>query len=148
MNVFSFVIEDAKKVGRSGKMVMPVVDGVSLAERVLAFEQEQGWRTEATVGGQYEALILSCAWYAPMNHHFLGWGGTMGSGGKTVLLVCGCGISSCWPLIAHIEADWEQVVWSEFAQPHRPQWDYSGFGPFVFDREAYYEVLEQLVGQM
>jgi hypothetical protein len=148
VNTFSFVVEDAAKVGRSGKMVMAVVDGVSLAERVLSFEKEQGWRTDSTVGGRYEALILSCYGYAAMNEHFLGWGGTMGSWGKTTLLVCGCGIMTCWPLIARIKADWEQVVWSEFAQPHRPEWDYSGFGPFVFEREAYDEVLGELVAKL
>jgi len=148
MNTFSFVIEDAKKVGRSGKMVMPVVDGIPLAERVLAFEQEQGWRTIEPKLGEYEALILDCYGYGALDAHFRGWGGTLGFGEKTVLLVCGCGITTCWPLIARIEADWEQVVWSEFAQPHRPKWDYSGFGPFVFDRDAYDEVLEELVKQV
>ena len=145
MNVFSFLIEDAGKVGRAGKMVMAVVDGVSLAERVLAFEKEQGWRTDATVGGRYEALILSCYRYGALDGHFLGWGGEMGFRGQTTLLVCGCGIATCWPLIARIEADEETVTWSEFAQPHRPEWDYSGFGPCLFEREAYEEVLRELV---
>jgi hypothetical protein len=31
----------------------------------------------------------------------------------------------------------DHVSWSGFSQPHRPQWDYSPFGPFAFERLEY-----------
>jgi hypothetical protein len=37
-----------------------------------------------------------------------------------------------------------QGTGDSFRQPHRPDWDYSGFGPFVFDRAQYDEALQLL----
>ncbi len=144
MNQFSFLVEDAAKVGRGGKMVMPVVDGLSLAHLVRSFEQAQGWTTASS----YEALILSCYTYGAMDEHFLGLGRTVDHTGRTTLLVCGCGIMTCWPLTARITSSPDTVTWNNFAQPHRPAWDFSGFGPFVFDREAYDESLLELLLQL
>lgn len=29
------------------------------------------------------------------------------------------------------------MIWSDFEQPFRPNRDYAGFGPFVFERSTY-----------
>ena len=50
--------------------------------------------------------------------------------GRVALLQCECGEPGCWPLVARIDVTEDRVTWSEFAQPHRPQWEYTGFGPF------------------
>jgi len=39
-------------------------------------------------------------------------------------------------MYARVVATDETVVWSEFAQPYRPERDYGGFGPFLFGRAA------------
>ena len=39
--------------------------------------------------------------------------------------------------MAHIETEGESVKWTTFQQPHRPQRDYSAFGPFIFDADRY-----------
>lgn len=62
---------------------------------------------------------------------------------KVTLLGCTCGVTSCWPLVSTISVTPTTVTWSNFEQPHRRPgsaavfWDYSGFGPFVFDRAQY-----------
>ena len=119
-------------------MIVPVLNYKTLAERVMAFEQEQGW----THGDTYSGLAPRVHCYGSSQEHFLGMSRSIAwNGGKTPLLICSCGVPTCWPLLARVEADETWVTWSEFEQPHRPQWDYTGFGPFRFDREDYERVL-------
>ena len=42
------------------------------------------------------------------------------------------------------EIDGDQVSWHSFRQPHRPDRDYSGFGPFRFDAAAYRAALSEM----
>jgi hypothetical protein len=59
---------------------------------------------------------------------------------RAALLACAsCGEPGCWPLRARVEAVADSVTWSDFQQPHRPEWSYASFGPFVFDRAQYDE---------
>ncbi len=55
---------------------------------------------------------------------------------KATVLGCTCGIIECWFLQVRIELSPKMVVWSEFAQFHRPHWRYD-FGPFTFERKQY-----------
>ncbi|PZS29673.1 MAG: hypothetical protein DLM58_15100 [Pseudonocardiales bacterium] len=41
----------------------------------------------------------------------------------------------------------DTVTWTEFAQDHRPGWDYFGFGPFVFDRLQYERAIAWMVAE-
>jgi len=73
---------------------------------------------------------------------FMGAGETYNRG-KADLLQCECGTPGCWDLLFKIDIEPEQVIWSSFEQPHRGSdsraghWDYSEFGPFVFERMQY-----------
>ena len=57
--------------------------------------------------------------------------------GRIAVLGYGCGDVGCWPLLARITPLQGSVVWSDFSQPHRPDWRYDGLGPLVFDRARY-----------
>ncbi|MBU8900641.1 hypothetical protein DRW03_35400 [Corallococcus sp. H22C18031201] len=70
------------------------------------------------------------------------------------VLTCGdCGEPGCWPLVCRIEVRRDQVVWRDFANPHRGpnsaagEWSYEGFGPFVFERQAYEKALQPLIAE-
>lgn len=54
------------------------------------------------------------------------------SSDRVPLLGCECGDWGCWPLMARIRVAHGKVIWDDFVQPHRPDRDYSGFGPFRF----------------
>jgi hypothetical protein len=76
--------------------------------------------------------------YGDLRGHFLGnqarqWPRQ----GHAWLLACDCGEVGCWPLTARVIALADIVSWDNFSQDHRPNWDYSGFGPFRFQREQY-----------
>jgi hypothetical protein len=56
---------------------------------------------------------------------------------RVPLLLCECGEPGCWPLIATIDVTGDGVIWQDFTQPHRRNWDHSKLGPFTFRRAEY-----------
>jgi hypothetical protein len=113
-------------VGEGGRPeLLPVVDGVSLADLVEGYEAERGFDV---VGG------YGPVWLTPAAAELL----PSSSDRRVDLLGCGsCGEAGCWPLEARIDVDDGAVTWRAFRQPHRPDRDYSGLGPFRFDAAAY-----------
>lgn len=113
------------------EQVLPLVDAVSLVDLVGAYEAARGY----TPAGGYAGIVPDKRQSEDLRRHFAGephlWGD------QVPVLGCNCGEQGCWPLLAHVAVDDETVTWSGFRQPHRPGWDYSGFGPFVFDRAEY-----------
>ena len=135
-------------------MITPCIDGRPLTELVQEFEQASGW----TPTGGYDGIIAKVHCSGTMDHYFLGYHASDWNGGKTEILICNCGTPTCWPLLAKIETIWGDddpdpdadyreptVVWSNFTQPHRRERDYSAFGPFTFSRDAYVDVLAEIV---
>lgn len=68
------------------------------------------------------------------------------------LLECNCGNPGCWPWAVRITVYESEVVWSDFDQVHRAAgpgptaWDYTGLGPFVFQKDEYMAAVCQLEG--
>jgi len=133
-----------KEAGRPGALRLVVDDrdlAAVVAEHELPFSEAEG---HPDIAGAYMGLDprqLS----GPVSVHYIGGLGSdlaCGPRDKTVLLGCSCGEIGCWPLMARVELGDDQVVWREFAQPHRSStWSYDGFGPFVFKRSQYVEAL-------
>jgi hypothetical protein len=121
----------------------PILDGISLVELVSAFERKMGF----DVVGGYGGLIPQWFNYGSLNRYFLGDfepDSFFAKKGGIYLLGCDCGEVGCWPLSARLETDNHNVKWVEFRQEHRPQWDYLGFGPFVFDKDQYKQAVAML----
>ncbi|WP_409466975.1 hypothetical protein [Amycolatopsis sp. GA6-003] len=113
-----------------GPVVMPYVDDVALADLVDRFELAAGM---SPAGEAYGGLIPAY-FRGTMAEHFHG---LAAEDGKTTLLACACGDWGCWPLLARVTVTGDEVVWDSFGQPHRPERDYRGFGPFRFARAQY-----------
>lgn len=114
--------------------VVPFVDGVSLLERVGDHEREQGH----DLAGKYAGLAPAHFQFGDLSAYYLGleddqWP----ESGRVAFLGCECGEVGCWPLEASVVVTDQAVAWFNFGQPFRPDWDYSGFGPFVFERGQY-----------
>jgi hypothetical protein len=131
MNVLQVQLAPDHPFGGFG--VRLLIDGRDLVDLVRDYERAFA----GDLAGSYG--LLPAADTLPPAGHFLGVSEPYYSGesGRTLLLACECGEPGCWPLEASIRTDDRTVTWTEFKQPHRPQWSYDGFGPFVFDRAAY-----------
>jgi hypothetical protein len=120
--------------------VVPRVDGVPLTELIDSFETDAQMQP---AGDAYGGLIPQFFRFGPMKDHFHGRS-TDAMGPKTPVLGCECGEWGCWPLMARITVTDDVVIWDGFEQPHRAARDYTGFGPFRFDRHQYDAALQDL----
>ncbi|MFD8255637.1 hypothetical protein [Streptomyces werraensis] len=129
-----------RHVDRGVLEVVPCIDGTPLTDLIDQFETEAGMQP---AGNAYRGLIPRFFRFGPMEDHFHGRSsGAMGP--KTPLLGCECGEWGCWPLMAAITVTPDHVIWDSFEQPHRKTRDYSGFGPFHFDRQQYEDAVKAL----
>ena len=117
-------------------VVRVLIDGIDLAALVRAVElgpaTEEGY---PEIAGAYDGLLPS-DWKSPPERD--------GTDGRVAVLGCVCGEVGCWSLRARIEINERYVRWSDFQQPHRPDWSYAGFGPFVFERTNYDAEVERV----
>ncbi|MFC4335620.1 hypothetical protein [Salininema proteolyticum] len=141
MNVIAFAVQEFRSGGVSE--VVPLIDGTPLTELVDAYEMSRSMRS---AGNVYGGLIPAYFRYGPMDEHFLGEGFRSSAG--TYLLGCECGEVGCRPLLGRISLKSAEVFWTDFVQPHRPERDYSGFGPFAFSRRQYRSALDSLVNDL
>jgi len=118
--------------------VVPMVDGEPLTARIHRFERATGMETRDI---SYGGLIPASYRFGSASVHYFAGSESVVADGKSPVLGCECGEWGCWPLLARVVVDQDAVTWTDFEQPHRRDRDYSGFGPFVFDRRAYEEAV-------
>ncbi len=93
--------------------ITPVVDGTPLPEIVAAFERDEHFEPSGGYGG----LIPEWFGYGALDKYFLGdfeKDSYFARMNRVYLLGCQCGEVGCWPLLAHIRAEAESVVWDSF----------------------------------
>lgn len=101
---------------------------------------------------EYERPLAKCeghesiaGGYAPVGiEDFLQLSYATDSDDVTLFGCSSCDEDGCWPMVMQVERDEKYVEWKNFAQPHRDEWDYSGFGPFTFDRQQYDRQIAEL----
>jgi hypothetical protein len=114
--------------------LVPEVDGVSLIDLVGRFETDRRY----SPAGGYGGIVPANFRVGDIRDYFRGIEANQWpEPGVVCLLGCECGELGCWPLTARVTISDSTVIWAEFRQPHRPGRDYSGFGPFDFDRAQY-----------
>jgi hypothetical protein len=139
MNVISFKMEVLDDL-----TLTPCVDGIPLDVLVEDFEKRQG-KTMLPAGG-YGGVVPATYRFRSFLDYFMGEEGVYGHPPGTVyLLFCSCGEPGCWPLQARILICGDSVLWGDFKQPHRPDRDYRGFGPFEFEREEYEATVREVL---
>jgi hypothetical protein len=112
-----------------GAVVRVSIDGTDLIDLIRTVEQPfASAEGHPEIAGGYDGLTPRDWIELPEQY---------GEDGRAAVLACVCGEVGCWPLRVRIDTDAAQVTWSQFQQPHRPGWDLSGLGPFVFDRAQY-----------
>ena len=139
---------DFRKRASADKQVVEVlIDGRSLGDVVRDAESKSASEEgHPDLAGKYDGL----PWELVATDLLLGeahgiWAVLEASQAphRVPLLLCECGEPGCWPLVATIEVREDRVIWRDFRQPHRKQWDYSKLGPFSFDRSQYVGALRE-----
>jgi hypothetical protein len=133
MNRLTFNIAD----DQGSVAITPAIDGIALTALVTDFEHANGYSDPA---GGYGGIIPAYFSYGPLDCYFRGKGGNQGESDRDseiYVLACDCGEVGCWPLMASVVATERGYRWEGFRQPHRPNRDYSAFGPFEFERQQY-----------
>lgn len=144
-NKISFVVE-VRDEGLTHE-VRPVIDDCELVELVGKFEACNGYSPNGSYGG----LIPEFFNYGKLDKYLLGQTGDDGHWsnlGGIYILGCECGEVGCWPLICKVYVEGDNVIWDRFSQPHRPEWQYQGFGPFRFSLSEYQTQVAKVVGSL
>lgn len=138
-NLISFVLNKEEFGPLS---VTPSIDGTPLSDLATAFEAASGYEPPGGYGG----IVPTSFSYGPLDRYFSGTSEERFwiDEGEIWLLDCSCGEAGCWPLAAKISLHADSYIWSEFRQPHRPGRDYTGFGPFRFERTHYEAALRSI----
>lgn len=141
-NVLSFDVSRERET--RVVVITPCVNGVKLTILAEQFEQSHGLDDPA---GGYGGLIPEFFRYGPLDAYFLGKSDAPyfeDTPGRIFILGCECGEVGCWPLTCLVDAGDCTIIWHGFENEHRPNRDYSEFGPFVFERDQYEEALRSL----
>ena len=112
MNKIEFIVEKDETYPIS---IDIVIDNKLLSEIMKEYEYPMAKKEGSpSIAGDYNAIPL------PENYkeYYLG-----NDTPKTMVLGCDCGIASCWPLMLKIESQDEKIIWKDFEQVHRNNWD-------------------------
>jgi hypothetical protein len=115
--------------------VVPTIDGTRLIDIVREYERSMRFQPAGSYSG------LDPREFGPLDQHYQGQGR---GAPQAILLGCGCGESGCWPLLVSVATEAGFVTWSEFSQPHRPNWDYAGMGTYRFERWQFDKAIQNL----
>jgi len=143
ISTISFSVEALDGYKPAVYAVVPLVDGVPMTDLVAAFEESRPFDLVGCYGG----LVPQFFKYGSLDQYFTGcfepgsyWEQLRG----IYVLGCDCGQVGCWPLFCRVRMGENTVAWEGFKQPHRPDRDYSNFGPFVFNAKQYRDAVAKL----
>lgn len=104
------------------------IDGKPFVEMVCEYEKKM-------LAGDREADLAGNYWYLDPDAliEYLEGDG-FGDIHRIAVLGCTCLDEDCWPLVCSMEKQENYIIWYDFLQPHRRHWNYSGFGPFGFEK--------------
>ncbi|MEP7037866.1 MAG: hypothetical protein ABI891_05950 [Acidobacteriota bacterium] len=138
MNEIRFDIQH----GEFGDLIVPTIDGRSLVnilkEIELPFCKKEG---TLKIAGKYGGLPISLV-RLPSKHYY--GEESQRTDGKSKILICDCLCAGCWDFVAKIEMTNKKIIWKDFEQIHRVNWNYDELGSLEFDKEQFKIALKEL----
>ena len=160
MDTIKFVIEDyvEEKAGFRFPVINIYINGSNLIDLVSEIENgQQGREKEKSDRWQYIGFEVSH--FERFRNEMLG----KMIYPRSVLLTCTCTYAECNCIMATIAIEAQTIIWSDLKSPwlggktpspwideaeaQELDWhplDYSGLGPFIFDREQYLSALDSV----
>lgn len=159
MDTIKFVIEEHgdEEFGYKFKVINIYINGQDLIDLVTRVERKE-WGGQKNSRSGYIGFPLTN--FERFHREMLGDKVYR----RSILLTCTCTIEECNCIMASITFEDRTVTWSDLRSPYlggqtyspfvdeadaiEESWvpiDYSGLGPFVFDKEEYLSALEQVV---
>jgi hypothetical protein len=164
MDTVKFIIED--HVDEENGFRFPTINIYINENNLIDLVEQIEQRNQILYGEEPRRSLyigLEPGYYNNLRDEFLG----LQKRPFSVLLTCTCTIDLCNCILAKITIDSQTVTWSEIKSPwlggKTPSawvteeealeggwvpFDYSGLGPFVFDREQYMNALKELQASM
>lgn len=140
MNKIKFDIQNSEY----SNLVIPIIDGKSLISVLKKFELPFAKREgHLELAGDYKGVPIN--YIESVSDYYLGLKQEQWLDGKTVILDCPCLCVGCWSFVTKINIDGNSIVWTEFEQICRDNWDYSKFDDFTFDKVQYENALKEIV---
>lgn len=125
-----------------GNLVVPVIDGKSLISILKEFELPLAKKEGSpSIAGAYDGIPISMVrspskyYYGEDSHR---------TDKKTTILICTCLNGGCWDFVAEIKTTEKEIVWKNFEQVHRRNWNYDELGILSFDRKQFENALKEL----
>ena len=132
MNEIRFTIQHSE----FDKLIVPIINGKSLISILKEFEKPFSEKEgHLELAGGYDGIPKSHI--NSVKDYYLGVNQDEWLEGKTAILDCPCLCVGCWSFVAKIETERKKVIWKEFEQIHRNNWDYSSLDSFIFDKAQY-----------
>jgi hypothetical protein len=129
----------------SGILLTPIIDGRSLVDLVTDYEEAQDWE----LAGIHDGLVLDEWQLEDFLEYLLHCKPNSPHDAGIAVLGCTCGVNECLPFLAKVRITDDQVWWEGFRNPLAAglSWDYSDFGPFVFDRAQFEVAVQKAMGE-
>jgi len=125
-----------------GNIVVPVIDGKSLISILKEFELPLAKKEGSpSISGAYDGIPISIL--RPPSKYLYGEEPERLSK-KIPILICTCLNGGCWDFVAEIETTEKEIIWKNFEQIHRKNWNYDELGIFSFDRKQFENALSEL----
>lgn len=139
MNEIRFDIQHSEY----GNLVVPMIDGESLISMLKEIELPLAKKEGSSkIAGAYDGLPISLV--RPPSEYYNGKEKSQRLDGKIPLLVCDCLCAGCWDFVAEIEMNDAKIIWRNFEQIHRKNWNYDELGIIAFDRKQFEVALKEL----
>jgi hypothetical protein len=137
-----FVKPDDIILSREAIFVQTIIDDRPFLEIIEEYERSH---VLGNLGGKYEYQ------YVDELYRYLTDKKQRDFEGVGLLICGGCLVEGCWPIYCWMNENDDTVIWSEFYNPHlngemggEPDVDYGELGPFEFDRNEFWNEVENL----
>lgn len=146
MDKLEFKIQDRENDNYQFKTVTIFVNGKDLIDLLKAYElpfaKKEG---SENIAGGYAGLAPETLHKHLNNPDEF----DIDENGKVSIFECECGCDGCWPMKIKTTELEDEIIWTDFEQPHRTIdshnfWNYTNFGKFSFYKNNYYEQLNKL----